>query len=72
MGQDTFSETRDTKLPLSRPPNLLPNAGILVGEAAEAPLTEETQLESVGRGCLLRHKHTNRMSKFLFFPPQWK
>lgn len=60
VSQDGVSES-EQKFTLTRPSHLLPNACVLVGEAAEAPLAEETQLESVGHGSLLRHTHTHTM-----------
>lgn len=64
--QDGASGERRHKFSLARPSNLLPHAGVRMGEAAEAPLAEDTQLESLGHGSLLRHTHTNSMSKSFF------
>lgn len=57
MSQDGGSGERRHKFSLARPSNLLPHAGVGMGEAAEAPLAEDTQLESLGHGSLLRHTH---------------
>lgn len=40
--------------------HLLLHAVVGVGETAITPLTEETQLESLGLRCLLKHTNTHR------------
>lgn len=57
VSQDGAGGERRHEFSLARPSNLLPHAGVGMGEAAEAPLAEDTQLESLGHGSLLRHTH---------------